>query len=88
MAIRVWIIVFRYRHKGGIMISDFLKNQSRETQGNLVLVIGLVLLASTLGIVRGLHYLIIAFSAAMIWYGFVEAGYWNWIRETIGKSKK
>ena len=67
------------------MISDFLKKQSRETQGNLLLVVGLVLLASTLGIVRGLHYVILAVSAVMIWYGFIEAGYWSWIQSKIGK---
>ncbi len=68
------------------MISDFLKSQSRETQGNLILVVGLVLLASTLGIVKGLQYVIIGVSIVMIWYGFLEAGYWNWIRTQIGKK--
>lgn len=67
------------------MISDFLKKQSRETQGNLMLVVGLVLLASTLGIVRGLHYIILGVSVVMIWYGFVEAGYWAWVQSKIGK---
>jgi hypothetical protein len=67
------------------MIGDYLKNLSQQTQGNLILVIGLVLLANTLDLIRGLNYFIILVAVAMVWYGFVEAGYWAWVRNMISK---
>jgi uncharacterized membrane protein YqgA involved in biofilm formation len=70
------------------MIGDYLKNLSQQTQGNLILVIGLVLLANALDLIRGLNYFIILVATVMVWYGFVEAGYWGWIRSMINKQSQ
>jgi hypothetical protein len=68
------------------MFGHYFKNLNAQTQGNISLVVGLVLLANALDLIRGLNYFIILVSLAMISYGFVEAGYWAWIRGMIKKQ--
>lgn len=67
------------------MFSQWFYNLSPETRGNLVLLVGTLLLLNSLELVYGLNFIIIVASVVMMWLGFVQAGYWHWVKTFIKK---
>ncbi len=62
---------------------------SHKQQGVLLIAIGIVLLLHTMGIIeRGLNWIIIATSIAMIIHGFFKADAFNWIMRMIKKEEQ
>ncbi len=60
---------------------------SHKQQGMLLIAIGAVLLLHTMGVIeRGLNWIIIATSIAMIIHGFFKADVFNWIMRMIKKE--
>jgi hypothetical protein len=68
------------------MFENFWHNLSPKTRANIVLLSGVLLFMNTMNLVKGLNYLITIIALFMIGYGFVTAGYWNWILTKIKKA--
>ncbi len=72
------------------MLTRWFHNLSPLAQGNIILLIGALLLLNAFHLVIGLNIIIILAAMCLIWIGFVQAGYLQWIKNHIHtiRSKK
>ena len=70
------------------MITKFFNKFSPTTQAHIILAAGVILFLNALNIIKGLNVAIIAISVAMIWYGFVQAGYDKTIKRLLSRKEK